>query len=238
MKTSIKRRFGGCAEFLPGAVVACVIGLAVGFGAPAVLGLDEAQAAAKKRPGIFNSIEIPKKGLKPFPKWVGASDRFVAEKAKQQGKCKPSKKRNCYYATWLGMLDSLKDKDPWSKIKGVNTFLNRAPYVVDRINWGVKDYWSTPGQFLSRYGDCEDYAIVKFLSLRALGFPSKKMRIVVVRDLNLKVAHAVLALYVRGKILILDNQIKRVVESKTIRHYRPIFSLNEEGWWLHRKKRT
>ena len=49
MKTSIKRRFGGCAEFLPGAVVACVIGLAVGFGAPAVLGLDEAQAALAER---------------------------------------------------------------------------------------------------------------------------------------------------------------------------------------------
>ena len=133
------------------------------------------------------------------------------------------------------MIDDLRDKGPWKQILGVNKFMNRAPYVVDKMNWGVKDYWSTPGQFFAKYGDCEDYAIVKFLSLRALGIPSKSMSIVVVQDLNLKIAHAVLAIYVKGKVLVLDNQIKKVVESKTIRHYRPIFSLNEEGWWLHRK---
>jgi len=230
--------FASGSKLLRRALVACALGLVAYAGAPAALGIDDAEAAKKKRPGIFNSIEIRKKGLKPFPKWTGALDRFVSEKAKEQGKCKPSKKRKCFYATWLKMIADLKEKDPWQKIKGVNAFMNRAPYVVDKMNWGIKDYWSTPGQFFARYGDCEDYAIVKFLSLRALGFPSKQMRIVVVQDLNLKVAHAILALYVRGKVLVLDNQIKRVVEAKSIRHYRPIFSLNEEGWWLHRKKKA
>jgi predicted transglutaminase-like cysteine proteinase len=194
-----------------------------------------AEAAKKGRPGIFNTIEIKKKGLKPFPKWTGAMKRFISEKQKNDGRCKPTARKKCYYQTWANMIDGLQDKDPWKKILGVNKFMNRAPYVVDKMNWGVKDYWSTPGQFFAKYGDCEDYAIVKFLSLRALGIPSKSMRIVVVQDLNLKIAHAVLAIYVKDKVLVLDNQIKKVVESKTIRHYRPIFSLNEEGWWLHRK---
>ena len=60
------------------------------------------------------------------------------------------------------------------------------------------------------------------------------MRIVIVQDLNLKVAHAILAVYVDGTIKILDNQIKQVVDAETIRHYRPIYSVNEDAWWLHR----
>jgi predicted transglutaminase-like cysteine proteinase len=206
-----------------------------GIGGVGLFFSNDAEAARKGKPGIFNTIEIKKKGLKPFPKWTGAMERFISEKQKNDGKCKPTTRKKCYYQTWANMIDGLKDKDPWKKILGVNKFMNRAPYVVDKMNWGVKDYWSTPGQFFAKYGDCEDYAIVKFLSLRALGIPSKSMRIVVVQDMNLKIAHAVLAIYVRGKVLVLDNQIKKVVESKTIRHYRPIFSLNEEGWWLHRK---
>ena len=57
----------------------------------------------------------------------------------------------------------------------------------------------------------------------------------VVRDLNLKIGHAILAAYVDGKIYILDNQIKQVISAKTIRHYRPIYSVNEGGWWLHKR---
>ena len=207
----------------------------IGFGGASIFLPEDAFAAVKSKPGIFNSVEIKKKGLKPFPKWTDAMGRFLSEKQKNEGKCKPTARKKCYYQTWSNMIDRLQDKDPWKKILGVNKFMNKAPYVVDKMNWGVKDYWSTPGQFFAKYGDCEDYAIVKFLSLRALGIPSKSMRIVVVQDLNLKVAHAVLAIYVRGKVLVLDNQIKKVVESKVIHHYRPIFSLNEDGWWLHRK---
>jgi predicted transglutaminase-like cysteine proteinase len=226
---------GNRSKLLRRGVVACVLGLTAVIGTPSLSGWTQAEAAVKSRPGIFNSVEVRKKGLKPFPKWTGALDRYVKESAKKQGKCKPTKKKKCYYANWLKTIDGLKKKGPWEQIKGVNKMMNRAPYVVDKMNWGIKDYWSTPGQFFARYGDCEDYAIVKFLSLRALGIPSSQMRVVVVQDLNLKVAHAVLALYIRGKVLVLDNQIKKVVEAKSIRHYRPIFSLNEEGWWMHRK---
>ena len=57
---------------------------------------------------------------------------------------------------------------------------------------------------------------------------------VAVKDMNLKVGHAILAVFVDGKVYILDNQIKIVVEAKKIRHYRPVFSINETNWWRHR----
>ena len=200
----------------------------------AMPGPVDAAKKSKAKPSIFNSVEVRKKGLKPFPKWTGALERFIAEGKKNEGECKPSRKNKCHYTTWSQMVDRLRDVDIYAKIKGVNDFMNKAPYVVDRMNWGVKDYWATPGQFFAKFGDCEDYAIVKFLSLRSLDVPSDMMRIFIVKDLNLKVGHAVLAINLQGKTYILDNQIKRIVESTRIRHYKPIFSLNEEGWWLHR----
>ena len=189
---------------------------------------------SKATPGIFNSVEVKKKGLKPFPKWTGALERFISESKKNEGSCTPTKKKKCHYTTGANMVNRLKDADLIAKVKGVNDFMNKAPYVVDKMNWGVKDYWSTPGQFFAKFGDCEDYAIVKFLSLRALNVPPDIMRIIIVKDLNLKVGHAVLSIDIEGKKYILDNQIKRVVPATKIRHYKPIFSLNEEGWWIHR----
>lgn len=198
------------------------------------LGPAHSAKKSKATPGIFNSVEVKKKGLKPFPKWTGALERFILESKKNEGTCTPSKKKKCHYTTWANMVAKLKDADLIAKVKGVNSFMNKAPYVVDKMNWGVKDYWATPGQFFSKFGDCEDYAIVKFLSLRALDVPSEIMRIVIVKDLNLRVGHAVLAIEIGGKQYLLDNQIKRIVPATKVRHYKPIFSLNEEGWWLHR----
>ena len=60
------------------------------------------------------------------------------------------------------------------------------------------------------------------------------MRIVVMNDMNLKSAHSVLVVYLDGEALILDNQIAQVINAKRIRHYKPIYSINERNWWLHR----
>jgi predicted transglutaminase-like cysteine proteinase len=48
------------------------------------------------------------------------------------------------------------------------------------------------------------------------------------------VAHAVLAVYINGTIMILDNQARQVVRADSIRHYRPYYSINESSWWLHK----
>ena len=117
----------------------------------------------------------------------------------------------------------------------INNYLNKAKYILDLINYRVEDYWATPLQFFSKDGDCEDYAIAKFMSLRSLGVANEDMRIVVLKDLNLRLAHAILVVYVDGEALVLDNQINQVVRAQDIRHYQPIYSINETTWWLHRR---
>lgn len=193
--------------------------------------------AEAARPSFFNSQEVRSDNLKPFTKWTGAIARYEKEKglaAKSQGDCSSTQFNRCHYEQWLKFLVGLKGKDKLAQVQEVNNFMNRAKYVTDDANWGEKDFWETPGEFIAKFGDCEDYAIAKFMSLRLLGFGDDEMRVVAVKDLNLKVGHAILVAFVDGKVYVLDNQIKQVVEAARIRHYQPVFSINATSWWRHR----
>jgi len=119
-----------------------------------------------------------------------------------------------------------------TQIREVNTFANTWKYITDPVNYGKPDYWATPGEFFAKAGDCEDYGIVKFMSLRALGFSNDDLRLVAVQDLNLGVGHAVTVVFHDGRYLLLDNQIKQVIDTRAVGHYRPVFAVNEEAWWL------
>lgn len=200
-----------------------------------------APVAAKAKPSFFNSVEVRSHNLKPFKKWGSALKRYAVEKKSgKMPKCTSKRLKICNYRDWAKFLDSLRGRSKWIQIKAVNARMNKAKYTNDKANWGRKDYWATPGEFMARFGDCEDYAIVKYLSLRNLGFRDKELRVVAVKDLNLKVGHAILVVFYKDKktgkkrTFVLDNQIKRVVDAKSIRHYKPIFSINRTFWWRHR----
>jgi len=186
-----------------------------------------AVAAPRSYPPLFNTREIYAPNLAMFPKWRGTMERF----AKEQQNC-PS--GQCDRATWGRMIDALRGKDRMEQLRSVNRAMNERRYITDPINWGVPDYWASPFQFLRKNGDCEDYAIAKFEALRAIGVPNEDMRIVILQDLNLRIGHGILVVYVGDRAWVLDNQIRNVVQADTIRHYRPVYSVNEEGWWMHR----
>ena len=210
------------------AVVMTAVALSLGT-------VDHVDAAKKAVPSFFNSKEIQSKNLKPFKKWTDALKRYSKEKASLKGgSCSVGEFNSCHYKKWIKFLKKLRKKDKLTQVKKVNAYMNRVKYTRDERNWGKKDYWATPGQFMAKFGDCEDYAIAKFVSLRLLGFKDSELRVVAVKDLNLKVGHAVLVVMVKGKALLLDNQIKQVVDTKSVKHYRPVFSINTKHWWKHR----
>lgn len=204
----------------------------------AVLLLAASPAAAElptpEYPALFGSREVHNTNLVPFQKWTGMLARQADERSLYEGPCTAQRFNRCHLQEWRALLRSLAGQAPSAQVAAVNEFMNRAPYIIDPVNYGVPDYWATPIQFLGKDGDCEDYAIAKFISLRELGFKNEQMRIVVLDDLNLKIAHAILVVYMDGRALVLDNQIATVVPAERIRHYRPIYSINEDSWWLHR----
>lgn len=191
-------------------------------------------AATRPGQGVFGSTETRREGSARFPKWKGAIDRTLRERQQLAQPCRKTPVSACVMHDWQELLNSLRGRARSDQINLVNLELNRRAYILDPINWGVADYWASPAQFFQKNGDCEDYSIAKYMSLRDLGLQPREMRVVVLNDENLKIPHAVLAVRNDGDELILDNQVNRVVSHRIIRHYRPIFSINEEAWWLHR----
>tara|TARA_R110002110_G_scaffold413827_2_gene642011 strand:+ start:1481 stop:2272 length:792 start_codon:yes stop_codon:yes gene_type:complete len=139
----------------------------------------------------------------------------------------------CRLAAWQAFIRETAKLPDAQQLDAVNRWANAHRYIEDWANWGLPDYWETPEEFFSRGGDCEDFAIIKYFTLAALGVSPDDMRIMVVNDTNLEIFHAVLAVrQASGEPLILDNQAKDVVPLSFVPHYRLIYSLNEKGWWM------
>ncbi len=176
-------------------------------------------------PEIFGHGEKRYDDLKPFTKWSGVLARF-ADQFQEGLKYKSTR-------DWLAFLKEAQNLDPIDQIEAVNTYMNKVPFIEDKDNYNVSDYWATPMQFLRRGGDCEDYAIAKYVSLRALGFKEEQLRIAIVYDTVLRMPHAVLIAYEDDKGLVLDNQSKEVKSADNVKQYAPIYSINQYAWWRH-----
>ena len=176
-------------------------------------------------PALFGSDEKRSANLAPFTKWTGMFSRFERE-LQGTGGGKIVKDLQDELQSFKGL--SLK-----TMASRVNNLMNETPYILDSRNWGQSDYWATPVEFLQRGGDCEDFAIAKYASLRALGFSGEQMRIAIVQDKIKNIPHAVLVVYTDDDVYILDNQNKSLVDASGAGRYRPIFSINRQAWWLH-----
>jgi predicted transglutaminase-like cysteine proteinase len=184
-------------------------------------------APLEQHPRLFGSTEKRSTSLSAFTKWTTMFARFD-----QQLNTSNGQEAMGNFKTQLASLQGL----PMNKmVSGVNDMVNRVRYINDSNIYGKNDFWATPMEFLANGGDCEDYAITKYVALRALGMPENRMRILILQDLQKNIPHAVLVVYTDNGAMILDNQFKTVMNAERISHYKPIFSINRTAWWLHTK---
>ena len=176
-------------------------------------------------PALFGTTERKSDRLDAFVKWTGMFERF--EKALHD----PANQRTVN--AWENGIRPYANMPLEQMAAGVNGFVNQEQYVTDQENWHVADYWETPVEFFKRGGDCEDFAIAKYASLRALGVPEERMRLAIVQDEVRNEPHAILVLYGDHGPMLLDNQAKDVKYADAVSRYRPIFSINRFSWWLH-----
>ncbi|WP_166259293.1 transglutaminase-like cysteine peptidase [Marinobacter salicampi] len=121
----------------------------------------------------------------------------------------------------------------------VNSFFNRVQFVDDIKHWGEEDYWATPVEMLATNGgDCEDFSISKYVTLKAMGVPDAQLRIMYVKALELNQAHMVLAWYPTpdAEPLILDNLINEIRPASERPDLEPVYSFNGEGLWLNKQR--
>lgn len=184
--------------------------------------------------GVFNSIEVASIGAAPIANWDNVQGRLQQER-KLAARCLTQPEAcSKHLLDWQSKIAGWRDLAVAEQVAEVNRFANRAiRYTDDRKTFKKSDYWATPIQSLRGRGDCEDYALLKYESLLALGFPKQDLRIVVVMDQRKNIAHAVLSVKTDAGTFILDNQNQRVLRDDAIRHYAPLYSINEKGRWLN-----
>jgi len=140
---------------------------------------------------------------------------------------------------WQENVTTLGGLTVQEQLAAVNQFFNqRVRWKTDLEIYGAEDFWATPAETLGRgTGDCEDFTIAKYATLRHLGVPAEQLRLTYVQ---LKVtntrsqAHMVLAWYPSPNTtpLILDNANPRILPASQRRDLQPIFSFNSEELWL------
>lgn len=137
---------------------------------------------------------------------------------------------------WAALLKNPPDGDVRETLRRVNQFFNkRLEFKDDIVVWRQQDYWATPIEFLRKgAGDCEDYAIAKYITLREMGVPASQLRITYVKALQLNQAHMVLTWYPTPNAipLVLDNLKDAILPATQRPDLLPVYSFNGEGMWL------
>lgn len=137
---------------------------------------------------------------------------------------------------WEAQIKASGGSSERDKLTEVNRFFNRQIRFTDDIGlWKQNDYWATPIEMLVKgAGDCEDYSIAKYFTLRRLGIPSDKLRITYVKALNYNQAHMVLTYYASpgAEPLVLDNLINAIKPASQRKDLLPVYAFNAEGLYL------
>jgi predicted transglutaminase-like cysteine proteinase len=151
--------------------------------------------------------------------------RLVADCRHDAESCEPVAK------ALVAMTDAARRTDGYERTEAVNRIANAAVrYVSDYEQHGVADLWSSPLATLATgQGDCEDYAILKYMMLRDLGVAMADLKLLLVRDNAVRQDHAVLGVRVDGRWLMLDNRLTRLLESDQVSHFTPLFALDQDG---------
>ena len=132
---------------------------------------------------------------------------------------------------YLALIAESRKLPDRAKIDRINRAINAAvSYASDSDQHGVPDLWTAPLATLSAgQGDCEDYAIAKYVALREAGISTDNLRILLVHDRIAREHHAVAGVRQNGRWLLLDNRHDVLLERKDAWHFTPLFALDQQG---------
>jgi predicted transglutaminase-like cysteine proteinase len=165
-------------------------------------------------------------------KWQGVA-RKLDDEMVQLALCDGDRDRCVSPAAlqFLAIVDNGRARDGRARLGEINRAINLAIRPMsDLAQYGEEDVWSSPlVTFAHGAGDCEDYAIAKFVALRQAGISPDDLRIVVMRDTIHGEDHAVAAARLDGHWLTLDNRRMAMIEDADVRNYRPLFVIDQHG---------
>jgi predicted transglutaminase-like cysteine proteinase len=179
--------------------------------------------------GLFAST-LTAGGLRE--KWLGVERKLDDERV-QLALCDGDRDRCASPAAlqFLAIVDNAKAREGRARLGEINRAINLAIRPMSDLDqYGATDVWTSPlVTFANGAGDCEDYAIAKFVALRQAGISPDDLRIVIMRDTIRGEDHAVAAARLDGHWLTLDNRRMLMVEDAYVRNYRPLFVIDQYG---------
>lgn len=167
--------------------------------------------------------------------WTSRDWKRVIDRHNRQMK-RPGENRDLV-VNWATSLDDLKDKPLFEQLCEVDRRVdNFLIYDSDENVYGKKDYFATPAESLKNgSGDCDDFAIMKYVSLYYLGVPDDDMRFTAVTMKWDKTAgHAVLVVNADDGNYVLDNRTPAGFVQKDEYHtweYRTVSAMNASKVW-------
>ncbi len=139
----------------------------------------------------------------------------------------------------IKLLNTINTKSDLEKLEEINNFFNKIEFKNDIKVWKQKDYWATREEFLNMaVGDCEDYVISKYFSLRQLGIDDTKIFLTYVKAIKYKQSHMVLTYFKnkRSAPLVLDNIVQEILPSSKRKDLRPLFNFNGEKIYMAKQR--
>jgi predicted transglutaminase-like cysteine proteinase len=129
---------------------------------------------------------------------------------------------------FLDIVDLARHREGRAQLGEINRAVNLSVRPVsDQEQYGVEDFWASPLATLgSSAGDCEDYAIVKYVALQELGIPAEDLRFVVVRDLRHRSNHAMVSVRSGEHWVLLDNETMIMANADEAVQYEPLFAFD------------
>ncbi|HZD89022.1 MAG TPA: transglutaminase-like cysteine peptidase [Pseudolabrys sp.] len=153
---------------------------------------------------------------------IGVEARFLALCGADPARCTPAATR------FLAIINAARARTGLARIGEINRAVNLAIRPMsDMRQFGVADLWATPLMtFTTGAGDCEDYAIAKYVALRVAGVAARDLRLVILHNSPTHEDHAVTAVRFEGRWLILDNLRMTLIADTEMRNVRPLLALN------------
>ena len=186
--------------------------------------------SAGTEPFGWMALQAPEGAL--WRKWRGVQHEIRMESAvlalcrTNPGDCPSAPARR-----FLAMIETAQARQGRARLGEINRAINLSIRPMsDLAQYGVVDLWTSPLATLAAgAGDCEDYAIAKYVALREAGIDNEDLRLLIVRDTKLREDHAVVAARLDGRWLVLDNRRLVLLEDMQLTQYVPIFEIDDDG---------
>ncbi len=178
---------------------------------------------------LLGMVMLPVPGGELAEKWRGMAQRWAADASIVEA-CRLNPCQHEGAKRWISINAAAAEQTGRQQLALVHASLNRAiRYATDYQSSGSADYWASPLESVEKMGDCEDYAIAKYMMLRSLGYQPTDLKLIVLFQRNTGMFHAILAVRSEGDWVYLDNQRQELARAADYNDARPLAALDEGG---------